>query len=476
MIRWLALLFAFAWSTSTGAVPAPLNESPHHPASVTADTLREPPVLVNRSSTPRTVEVFLTAAPARLALSPGRVTDAYAYNGMVPGPTIEAHEGDRVIVHFTNNLPETTTIHWHGLHIPADMDGSPLHPVPPGGVKDYVFTIDFGAAGTYWYHPHPDVRTGYQVAKGLYGAFIIRPAHDPLPALPEKLLILSDNRFRRDGSIDIPAPRSTAAIVDEENGREGNVMLVNGQVMPKIRIRSGEVQRWRVINASAARVYRLAIPGQTFLQVGSDGGLFEHPTEANEVVLSNSERVELVVRGAGAPGSATTLQTLPYDRYMPQTRPDDWNHPRNLLALKYTGQAPTIPVTLPRTLRMIPVLDTTKATVHRVIVLSQGLINGRVMDMGRVDVNVKLGATEIWSIENVVGMDHPFHLHGFRFQLLDRNGVPERDRHWKDTVNVPKHESVRFVVHFDAHPGKWMFHCHILDHEDHGMMGILQIN
>ena len=475
MIRWISLLFSFTWSTSVGVVSSPATEDVHHPPVATEDTLKSPPGFVNLSSLPHTIEVSLTAAPARLALMPGKVTDVYAYNGTVPGPTLEAREGDKVIIHFKNDLPETTTIHWHGLHIPADMDGSPFYPIPPGGKKDYIFTIDSGTAGTFWYHPHPDYRTGYQIEKGLYGAIIVRPAHDPLPPLPEKLLILSDNRFHPDGSIDLSAPHRPAGIVDEENGREGDVMLVNGQVMPKIRIRSGELQRWRVVNAGAARVYRLAIPGQSFLQVGSDGGLFEHPAEVKDILLANSERAELIVRGGGAPGSATVLQTLPYDRYMPQTRPDDWNHPRDLLSLNYTKDPPATPVTLPRTLRAIPILDTTKATVNRVLVLSQGLINGKMMDMSRVDVSVKLGAIEIWSIENIVGMDHPFHLHGFQFQLLDRNGVPEHDRRWKDTVNVPKHETVRFIVHFDEHPGKWMFHCHILDHEDHGMMGVLEI-
>ena len=98
------------------------------------------------------------------------------------------------------------------------------------------------------------------------------------------------------------------------------------------------------------------------------------------------------------------------------------------------------------------------------------------MDMNRVDVSARLGDTEIWELENVVGMDHPFHLHGFQFQVLDRNGVPETQRRWKDTVNIPKHETVRIIVRYDDNPGKWMFHCHILDHEDHGMMGILEVH
>ena len=120
-------------------------------------------------------------------------------------------------------------------------------------------------------------------------------------------------------------------------------------------------------------------------------------------------------------------------------------------------------------------LDPKRATATRIVSFSQGLINGRTMDMARVDVRARLGATEIWKIENLVGMDHPFHLHGFQFQVLDRNGVPEPFPSWKDTVNVPKHETVRIIVRFDDYPGKWMFHCHILDHEDHGMMGILEV-
>ena len=475
MTRWSMLLTGIGCLIGAGGSPPAAGAPWDAPVLTAADTLRNPPLFVNLSTAPRTVEVNLTAAPARLALTPGKVTDVYAYNGTIPGPTLEAREGDRVIVHFTNNLPETTTIHWHGLHIPAAMDGSPLYPVPPGGKKDYVFTIDSGTAGTFWYHPHPDVRTGHQIEMGLYGAIIVRPAHDPLAHMPEKLLILSDNRIRPDGSPDFPPPHTPAAIVDEENGREGNILLVNGQLMPTIRIRSGEVQRWRVINAGAARVYRLAIPGHSLVQVGTDGGLFERPAPMREIVIANSERVEFLVRGTGSPGSATSLETLPYDRYMPQTRPADWNQPRRLLALQYSRQRPMRPAAIPAALRVVPALDTNRATVRRTLILSQGLINGHTMDMHRVDEKVKLGATEIWTIENVVGLDHPFHLHGYQFQVLDRNGVPERDRRWKDTVNVPKHESVRFIVHFDANPGRWMFHCHILDHEDHGMMGIMEI-
>jgi len=402
---------------------------------------------------------------------------AFAYNGTVPGPTLDVHEGDSVVIHFHNQLPESTTVHWHGLHLPADADGSPLVPIAPGRTYDYTFRIPPGSAGTYWYHPHPDRRSTFQVTMGLFGAIIIRPARDPLAArgIPEKLLILSDNRFKSDGAIAFPDPRSFEAEVDLENGREGNVLLVNGQVMPTIQIRRGEVQRWRIVNASAARIYRLALAGQPLVHVGSDGGLFERPMEVPEVLLANSGRVEVLVRGTGTPGSQLLLEDLPYDRYMPQTRPADWDSTRALLQLRVGGGPAIRPVEIPPVLRPIPALDTTHVAARRVIVMSQGLMDGKRMDTHRVDIRAQLGTTEIWEIQNVVGMDHPFHLHGFHVQVLDRDGVPEPYRSWKDTVNVPKHSSVRIVVHFDDFPGKWMYHCHILDHEDEGMMGILEL-
>ncbi|HEY0672073.1 MAG TPA: multicopper oxidase family protein [Longimicrobiales bacterium] len=435
-----------------------------------------PPKILPRADTADVVELTLVAAPAALTLIPGTTTSVYAYNGSVPGPTLEFKEGQRVIVHFRNNLPVPTTVHWHGLHIPADMDGSPFHPIAPGAEHDYSFTLKPGSAGTYWYHPHPHHSTGQQVAKGLYGAIIVRAADDPLPAtLKEQLVVLSDNRFEADGSIALSDRHTQQGRIDFENGREGDVLFVNGRVLPTLHIRAGEVQRWRIVNASAARIYRLAIPGHRLLQVGTDGGLFEQPVELDEILLTVGERAEILVRGSATPGTRTTLQALPYDRYIPQTKPTNWNEPRDLLTLAYTKERPVAPIALPARLRVVPPLDTMAVSARRVVTLSQGMINGKLMDMDRIDVTSLLGKTEIWEIENIVGMDHPFHLHGFQFQVLDRDGVPEVQRQWKDVVNVPKHQTARFIVRYDDYPGKWMFHCHILDHEDHGMMGVLQV-
>ncbi len=434
-----------------------------------------PSAMRNLSRTRGIVEVSLFADARKLALRSNRATDVFAYNGTVPGPTLEAREGDSVIVHFENRLDVATTVHWHGLHIPFDSDGSPFHPVEPGEKRTYSFRLRPGSAGTYWYHPHPNHSTGHQVAKGLYGAIVVRADDDPLPArIHEKLLVLSDNRLREDGSIDLPPDGSLASHIDEENGREGDVLFVNGQVLPTVMIRKGEVQRWRIINSSAARVFRIALEGQKMIHVGSDGGLFEVPREVSELTLANGERVEILVRGSLKPGEKVALQALPYDRYIPQTRPLHWKTTRDLLTLEQTSDV-AAEVTIPARLRVVPAIDTASATVRRVVTLSQGLINGKAMDMNRVDFLAKLDDTEIWDIENIVGMDHPFHLHGFQFQVIDRNGVAEPFRSWKDMVNVPKHETARIIVRFANYPGKWMFHCHILDHEDHGMMGILEV-
>ncbi|HEX6942135.1 MAG TPA: multicopper oxidase family protein, partial [Gemmatimonadaceae bacterium] len=411
-----------------------------------------PPQLQNTSKVPGTVEVNLRAGVAHVMMKPGVTTEVFAYNGISPGPTLELNEGDRVIVHFRNDLSEPTTVHWHGIHLPASQDGSPFDPIPAGGRRDYTFTIPKGTAGTYWYHPHLHHRTGYQIAKGLVGAIIVRAPDDPLPKMAERLLVLTDQRFRPDGSIDLPEPRSMQWLIDEENGREGDVLFVNGQTMPTLSIRPNELQRWRVINASASRVYRLAIPKQTFVHVGSDGGLFEKPVQVSEIVVANAERVELLVRGSASPGTRTTLQALPYDRYIPQTRPKDWNRARDLLAIQVTNESPAASITIPATLRHVPPLDTSRVSERRVVTFSQGMINNRHFDFARVDFTTKLGATEIWKVENLVGMDHPFHLHGFQFQVIERNGQPEPFRSWKDVVNVRRQETVKLVVRFDDFP------------------------
>jgi len=434
-----------------------------------------PPVATDLAAAHDTVRVRIVAAPTRLELLGGVETPVWAYNGSTPGPTLELREGQHVVVRFHNRLPEETTVHWHGLRLPVSADGSPFDPIAPGDSFTYAFTVPQGSAGTYLYHPHPHHRTAWQVGMGLYGAIVIRAEDDPLAHLPERLLVLHDTRFRPDGTFDFPPRDSEQGRLDAENGREGDVVLVNGRPLPELAIRPGETQRWRVVNASAARVYRLALPGHTLLHVGSDGGLFERPVEVDDIVIANTERVELLVRGTGAPGERVVLRSLPYDRYMPMWRPADWDSPLPLAVIRYRAAPRGQATPLPATLRPVPPLDEADAIGTRVVRLGQGRIDGRVMDMERVDGSARLGTTEVWEVRNLVGMDHPFHLHGFPFQVLSRDGQPVAQRSWKDTVNVPKHSTVRLIVRFDRHAGLWMYHCHILEHEDDGMMGILEV-
>jgi len=433
-------------------------------------------LMENLSSEPGIVEVEITASPERLSLLPDTETDVYAYNGQIPGPLLEISEGDSVIIHFRNDLNEETTIHWHGMHLPFVSDGSPFHPVQPGDSYTYRFRVHPGTAGTYWYHPHPHHRTAWQVGMGLYGGIIVRDPNNPLPdELEDKLLILSDNRFDEEGNIDFAEKGTRQFKVDKMNGREGDVLFVNDEIMPDLSIRSGDVQRWRIVNASGARIYRLGLEGHTFIHIGSDGGLFEYPEETDEIVLANGERAEVLVHGTAEPGSKVTLQALPYNRYMAQWRPADWELTRDLLTLTYTDEPSMESPEIPETLRPIPKLNPDEVTATRVMRMSNGKINSKTMDMARVDEIAELGATEIWEIRNLVGMDHPFHLHGFQFQVFERNGEPVSQTKWEDTVNVPGFEDARFIVRYDNYPGKWMFHCHILDHEDQGMMGVLQV-
>jgi len=480
----MLLVALLIWSVSAQTIAGQHHD--HTPAAVVqndapatapaeSDTVAGHPVLEDISDEPGIVEVELTAARARLELKPGTETDVYAYNGRVPGPLLEVTEGDSVIIRFTNDLPHQTTVHWHGLHLAFVSDGSPFHPVEPGGTFTYAFKVKSGTAGTYWYHPHPHHHTAYQVGKGLYGGIIVRDPDDPLPQMTERLLILSDQRFSAYGSIEFAEEGTRQFRVDEMNGREGDVLFVNDEVMPELSIRPGEVQRWRIVNASGARIYRLGLEGHSFLHVGTDGGLFERPIETDDIVLANGERAELLVRGTGEAGSTVRLQALPYDRYMPQWRPSSWDETLELLTLQYTDESEASPVDIPDTLRPIPRLDENKATVERRMLMTNGRINGKTMDMERVDEVAELGTKEIWEVENLVGMDHPFHLHGFQFQVFERNDEPVKQRKWEDTVNVPGFEKARFVVRLDNFPGKWMFHCHILDHEDQGMMGVLEV-
>ena len=419
----------------------------------------------------------ITAARANVQFATGVTTEAWAYNGMVPGPLIELHEGDDFRVTLINQLPQETNIHWHGLPVPPDMDGHPTDVIPPGGSFTYAFRVLPGTAGTYWFHPHAHHVSHEQFFRGLNGMIIVRSGADPVPGdIAEKHLFVTDLKLDASGAI----PANTDG--DDLNGREGNHVLVNGRKEPVIRIRPGSSQRWRIVNATSARPLRLVLQDHTFTLIGTDGGLLGSPVAMGELFLAPAERAEVIVTATQAAGSSHRLVALPYDRQK-IVNPGP-SAELTLATLAYTSEAPAASSPLPGSLRSIAPLGGPRAIQQATFTQSapQGAIqfgiNGKIFDPSRVDIIAHVNDVEEWEVTNLAGMDHPFHLHGGQFQVLSRTRggatVGEPFLAWKDTFNVVGGETVRFRM-IQTFTGSRVFHCHIMEHESHGMMGTVMV-
>ncbi len=445
------------------------------------EALRELPLLANEATSPGQFKARLTAEPAVARFAEDKDTPILAYNGTSPGPLIEAFEGDHVEITFANRIAgEASTIHWHGMPVPADQDGNPMDPVATGSNRVYTFELPEGSAGSYWYHPHPHGKTAEQVYRGLAGAFVVKAKADPIPAAyGDTVLVFTDLRLAADGSI----PENT--MTDLMNGRVGDHVLVNGQKNPKLSVGVGAKRRLRLYNATNARFLKLAFDGAPMTIIGSDGGLLEVPVAAEEILLSPGERLELIV-SFEKPGPIT-LYTLDYDRgWMGAGRPADAG--LTLLTVD-VSEIPAEPLPpLPDRLR--PIAPLSAPAVSRRLVFTETmtmtatdmqmgfLINGKAFDMARVDIVAKAGQTELWEIANKADMDHPFHVHGTQFQVVEheRDGKVSKPAYlaWKDTINVARGETVRLLLRQER-PGPRMYHCHILEHEQLGMMGIVDV-
>src|SRR5688500_7997500 len=259
---------------------------------------------------PKIVEINLEARIASLEIAPGTRTDVWSYNGGLPGPLIRARRGDRVIVHFSNNLPQPTTVHWHGVQVPIEMDGVPgvsQPPVKQGGTFTYDFVVP--DAGLFWYHPH--VMSAAQVGFGLYGPLLVADPDDPVKVDDELVLVLSDIATDDDGKLHAA---DSGGIVGALLGREGNHVLVNGKVRPTMTVREGALQRWRIVNAAKSRYFELVLgDGQPFELIGVDGGQMEYSLKRWTIVLGPGERADVLV----APrlnGKPLTLITNPFNR------------------------------------------------------------------------------------------------------------------------------------------------------------------
>jgi bilirubin oxidase len=439
--------------------------------------------LSNTSSTPGVFEATLVAQRATKSMLSGTTTEFWSYNNDVPGPLIDVFEGDTVRIRLDNRLSQETTVHWHGLPVPPAQDGNPMDPIAPGASRTYEFTLPVGSAGTYWYHPHPHEMTAEQVFRGMAGLLIVRSRTDPIPtAIEEKLLVISDLRLAADGTIPPNTP------MDWQTGREGNYVLVNGQYQPVLTIKPGQSQRWRVLNATNARYLRLALTGHTLTLIGTDGGLLGSPVPGlDEILLAPAERVEVIVTANLSSAASAVLRSLPYDRGgMGMMGSASTTIP--LLTLNYTSAA-TAAIALPGALNSIADLGVPTTTKRLVFSSGMGmggmgggmmsfLIDGKSFDPSRVDLTSRVNEIEQWTIENRSSMDHPFHLHGTQFQVVSRSRggvtVAEPFLAWRDTVNVAALETVVFKV-VQRQLGRRMYHCHILEHESQGMMGVLEV-
>jgi FtsP/CotA-like multicopper oxidase with cupredoxin domain len=392
---------------------------------------------------------------------PGRQTRAWGFNGQVPGPTIEAHVGDVVEVRLTNRLSEPTAIHWHGLRVPAAMDGTEMvqRPVTPGQTFTYRFKVP--DAGTFWYHPH--VNETVQLERGLYGAFIVRAPDEPeLDA--ERVLVLDDVQLDRHGQIKPPG-----WWIEAHNGRVGSTRLVNGRKEPELAIAGGQIERWRIVNAASARYVRLSIGGRPFRILGTDGGLITAPFTTTEVLLAPADRVDLAV-GPFEEGETLEVESLKYNRgafALPK---------RERFATLRVGPSAPSRAVVPETLRHIEPLVTGPVTPTREVRLGFKLSAKHGVDFTinrelhhRAD-SCRVGELQVWDIVNKSPVDHPFHLHGFFFQVLEVNGKPPAFLSWEDTFNIPAMGRVRIAWRPDDRPGEWMYHCHILEHHAAGMM------
>jgi FtsP/CotA-like multicopper oxidase with cupredoxin domain len=407
------------------------------------------------------IRVDLEAREFNWPVAPKASFEAWGFNGQVPGPTIEGRVGDVLEVHFINRLSEATTIHWHGLRIPAPMDGTDLvqPPVAPGATFIYRFRLP--DAGTFWYHTHS--HEPVQLERGLYGALIVRGDDEPVLD-GEQVLVFDDLKLDGMGQL-----AKFGGLVQWHDGREGDTRLVNGMCEPDLTIAAGQIERWRIVNASSARYVRLSIGGAAFQILGTDVGLIEAPVAATEVLLAPADRVELAV-GPFEEGESLAIESLAYWRTTFKRRKTE-----PFATLHVASPRPSVAV-IPARLRTITPLATPATAPTRTVdfgvkySLKRGMEFVVNNEMHHQDAPVKVGQLQVWDIVNSTLMDHPFHLHGFSFQVLSLNGMAPDWVSWEDVINLPPKSTTRIAWMPDDRPGRWMYHCHILEHHAAGMM------
>lgn len=423
--------------------------------------LKIPPLVEPTIEPDGTKNFTLTMQTGETELLPGKIADTWGINGTYLGPTIRASRGDKVSFNVVNNLGETSTLHWHGMRLPAVMDGGPHQMIEAGETWTPHWTIEQPSATT-WYHPHLHGKTAQHVYRGLAGMFIIDdedskklPSNYGVDDIP---LIIQDKLFTEDGQMK----------EDKEGifGTLGDEILVNGTYDPYLEVTSSQV-RFRLLNGSNARAYHFSFTdGRSFKLVANDAGLLQEPVEMDRFMLSPGERAEIVVEFE--PGEETILHSSSGNNGIDN---GEFDLLKIVAASELTKGTP-----IEGQLSTVPPIEAPKdAPIREFKLTMENKINDKLMDMSRIDEVVPAGTTEIWEINNF-GWSHNFHIHNAAFRVLDINDKEpaEYERGRKDTVFVPNGSKVRIVVEFGNYPDPntpYMYHCHLLRHEDDGMMG-----
>jgi FtsP/CotA-like multicopper oxidase with cupredoxin domain len=427
----------------------------------------------------------------------GKSAEMITYNQTYPGPTITVKRGDTLRLHLLNNLPITNTknvlgfeknhtnLHTHGLHVSPEPPADDAHvDIPPGSSYDYVYDLSLLYPGTLnIYHPHCHGLVAEQYWAGLIGAVVVADDVPVLNAFATNLMILKDFEFDANGK-----PTAYTSSMDYMSGKEGSLVTVNGRINPVVTIAPGEIQRWRILNGSNARFYKLSLQGLPMYLVGTDGGLLDKPYLLTSLLLSPGERADLLVKADVSFGTYK-LVSLPYAR----------SGGMGGMSCRMGGSQPSAQITLltatvkgAQKNHVLPsIIDAgayrlspdTAMISHRKLTLSMGMgrgyINGQDFDVSPYTIMSNVNTYEIWEIVNQSGMDHPFHQHTDAAQVLSISGGDSSYANMlsttpamKDVVIVPKMGSVRLLVPVMDWKGMAMFHCHILEHEDIGMMGM----
>jgi FtsP/CotA-like multicopper oxidase with cupredoxin domain len=463
-----SLLSVMAGGTATPPPPGVLEQLPDGTQGYYqwGQSFQDPPQLVSRNGV---LKVTLVASQQTVMIG-GKPVVATVYNGSYVGPTLRVRPGDTLIVTLVNHLNETTNLHFHGLHVsPSGNADNVLLSIPPGQSFRYVVHIPKDqASGTYWYHSHDMMQGEEQVFGGMSGAIIVDGLKQLLPPglrhITEHTFDLKDFQVDDQGQI----------VSSDIDSGAPTTRTVNGQIDPVLTMRPGETQLWRLANVGADIFYDLHLGGNVFHVIAEDGHPVNTVWTANDLLMPPGKRYDVLVQ-AGAAG-VSQLRTLGSS-----TGPGGDNYPDDVLATIVTQGAPERPARLPQRIKPFHDLQRDKIAASHTLVFSENpdteqfFINSQQFDSNRVDVVARLGTTQEWTIVNTTDEQHPFHLHTDPFQVVSINGQPYQAHSYQDTVVLPAHGEVQILIHSSDFTGTTVFHCHIMHHEENGMMGVLRI-